>query len=67
MLKIELTQPVDLISRLKPFDTGADNDGMIPPNLATLTESIIRLHLANGDIAWIADMVHDIELAARKS
>jgi len=39
----------------------AEELGRIPDNLARMAETIIMLCRANGDIAWLADMVHEAE------
>lgn len=35
--------------------------GIIPTNLAELTNMIISIHRANGDLSWLADVVADAE------
>ncbi|TXH08097.1 MAG: hypothetical protein E6R03_18505 [Hyphomicrobiaceae bacterium] len=43
--------------------------GQIPPNLATMTMLLLAIHASNDDLAWVADMVREMEddraLAAR--
>lgn len=36
-----------------------DECGRIPPNLARLTETIVGLHKANGDLSWLIDLASD--------
>lgn len=62
--KIELT--VATLPALKVHQIPEQNgEGEIPPNLANATMLLIDLHKANGDLAWIADMVHDAEFGQR--
>lgn len=37
--------------------------GEIPTNLAQLTELLLQVHAANGDLAWVLDTARDLELA----
>lgn len=41
----------------------ADDHGRIPDNLAKLTETLIGLHKANGDLSWLLDLVGEAEKA----
>lgn len=34
---------------------------MIPPNLATATLALLELHRRNGDLAWVGDMLLQME------
>lgn len=36
-----------------------DDQGLIPPNLARVAETIIGVLKANGDLLWLADEVRD--------
>ena len=38
-----------------------DSIGEIPPNLAAMTMLLLMLHRVNGDLAWVADMVAEVE------
>lgn len=46
---------------VRPVVMLADEHARIPDNLATLTQTVIALHRANGDLGWLADMCHDAE------
>lgn len=64
--KIELT--VATLPSLKVHTIPEENgEGEIPPNLANATMLLIDLHKANGDLAWVADMVHDSETTQRST
>lgn len=41
--------------------TTSTDGGEIPANLARLTETVIGLHKANGDLMWVGDMVVEAE------
>ena len=41
----------------------AEGAGRIPDNLARLTETVLKMHKVNGDLAWVQDMAHDMEVA----
>lgn len=38
-------------------------NGEIPPNLASMTMLLLAVHAANGDLAWVSDMLHEMEAA----
>lgn len=42
-------------------ETKVEDQGLIPDALTKLTYMVIALHQANGDLAWLADMVRDAE------
>jgi hypothetical protein len=39
----------------------AAGGGRIPDNLAKLTMVVLKMHEANGDLAWVGDMVEELE------
>ena len=51
---------VNVTVRPADFDTNEDR-GRIPDNLAALTYTVLMLHRANGDLAWVSDMLAEAE------
>lgn len=43
----------------------SDDAGLIPPNLAKLTETILKMHAANGDLMWVSDVIVEIEKSSK--
>lgn len=41
-----------------------ESSGEIPPNLADISNLVIEAHRANGDLAWLSDMIGEAEEAA---
>jgi hypothetical protein len=41
-----------------PSDEGV---GQIPPNLASMTMLLLAIHASNDDLAWVADMIRELE------
>jgi hypothetical protein len=39
-----------------------DDKGKIPDKLAEATFTLLHIHKANGDLAWVGDMAHEMEL-----
>ncbi len=59
--KVELT--VGTLPSLKVHVIDNESGpGEIPPNLANATQLLIDLHKANGDLAWVSDMVTEAEV-----
>lgn len=45
---------------VRPVDFDCNEDrGRVPDNLAALTETIVALHRANGDLSWLRDMISE--------
>ena len=38
----------------------------IPDNLASVTMQILRIHQQNGDLAWVSDMLCELEAEKTK-
>lgn len=58
--KRELTEPVEIPETFE-FVPVEDDESMIPPNLATATLALLELHRRNGDLAWVGDMLIQME------
>lgn len=52
---------VDVGVRMTSF--GEDDTGAIPDKLAELTLTVLALHKANGDLAWVIEMAAEAENA----
>lgn len=61
MSKLELAN-VSITTRLEDFrNDHPDDRGRIPDKLAEATLTLLRLHRDNGDLAWVADMIQELE------
>ncbi|MEI6283297.1 MAG: hypothetical protein WCP82_11400 [Alphaproteobacteria bacterium] len=53
---------VGTLPAIKEHLIDADNGiGEIPPNLATMTQLLLAIHASNGDLAWVSDMLDEME------
>ena len=57
--KLELGN-VSFTTRIASFEH-ADDSGRIPDKLAEATFTLLYLHKANGDLAWVNDMIGEVE------
>ena len=58
--KRELTDPVEVPGTFE-FVPVEDEESAIPPNLATATLALLEIHRQNRDLAWVGDMVIEME------
>ena len=43
------------------IEANIEMESDIPDNLASLTMQILRIHKQNGDLAWVDDMLLELE------
>ena len=55
--KLDLREIPSLATHATPIEDGSD----IPETLATATIRILKVHHKNGDLAWVEDMIAELE------
>lgn len=58
--KRELTEPVEIPETFE-FVPVEDEESAIPPNLTNATLALLEIHRQNRDLAWVGDMVIEME------
>lgn len=59
-----MTQKLELANvtfSVRPINLSEDDHGRIPDKLAEATFTLLHVHKANGDLAWVGDMVSEME------